>query len=212
MELDKLLSEAERLVSLVFRYVSAGGVAVLCFGFLRGDRFSFLMVGESKAEISWLLTLLVVAVTGLALYGFHRGLPYVVILCILHRWLIHRFSLKIGVVDLEQRLAKQRFERSRQEPVQRRFDALAAEVHFLYIAAWGLLGAVLALMLLSSQTAPGSLLAVLIALVLLAAAIVYDCKLMTGEIRTIPNLKDIQRLSTSEPNNGVQPAPEDGRG
>jgi hypothetical protein len=48
MDWEKALHESERLVNLVVRYVAGGGVAVLAFAYLRGNRFSFLTARHAE--------------------------------------------------------------------------------------------------------------------------------------------------------------------
>lgn len=213
MQVEKLLAEAERIVALVFRYVAAGGIALLAFGFLRHDRFTFLMVGESKDTISTPLTVLAVVATGLTLYAFHRGLPYVVILYGLHKWLICHCQLNMKAAELEARLAADRFaRRSQQDLAQQRFDAFAAEAHFLYVAAWGVLAAVLAVSILGTPSALGAVLAVLIAVFLLTAAVVRDATLMTREVRLLAGTNSSAgSMSPGESNSGLQRTPQGGR-
>jgi hypothetical protein len=185
----KGVAEGEAIVNLMLRYILSGAVAVLAFGFLRGSGFAFLIVGKEKAEVSWLLTSVLMIVIGVALYSFHKSLPHVFIFRLILQRLIRNNSLQDQIADLEDRLATARFERraAKHDPLQRRIDALIAETHFLYVSGWALLGAVAATQLLGTTFGRGTILALAIFAVVFVAALNHHWNTASLEVSNLPN-------------------------
>jgi hypothetical protein len=206
MDLEKWHTEPDRSVNLILRYIAGGGVFVLALGFLRGNRFSFLSFGEA-AEPSWLLASLMVFVSGVALYGLHRSLPYVVILRLLHWCFIKTRGLSetMKVSQLENQLAEKRFNPP-SATFQRRLERMAAEVHFLYVAAWALFGSVFVDWVLGTpafRRAPVVLLIIIAAGLFLVGALNRDRHVMTLEINRLLNEPTRSPASSAEQSCGL---------
>jgi hypothetical protein len=136
----------------------------------------------------------VVVVSGVSLYALHRGLPYIVILFLLRSFVIKKFKLvtsltpatnKLNLVStLEGKLATERSTaRKKDDSVQRWLDAQAAEIHFMYVAAWGLFAAVGASQFLGKTIPEVRTIVLTLAVLFLLGALIRDYMFMTWEVK-----------------------------
>lgn len=179
------LLDVQRLINMVVRYVLSGGVFVLAFGFLEGWRLQFLRFGGQQADVSLYFTTLFIAVTGGVAYLLHRSLLYRPILWCLERLLIRNAGLKnTNPGKLEREFSKRRNEaRTASDPLQQQFDQWAAEVHFLYTAAWCVSAAVFSFAALRGASLSDwkPRMVVVASAVLFVAALRHDYRLMHEE-------------------------------
>jgi sterol desaturase/sphingolipid hydroxylase (fatty acid hydroxylase superfamily) len=182
--LEVILKQVNTLVDLLLRYLLGGGVAVLVFGYLQGQHFDFLRVGQSN-EASIYITILLVFTCGISLYVFHRALIYRAVLWLLHWRLIRRLDLDHKPKQLEAILTENRQHRRKETPnEQQYFDTWGAEAHFLYSSAWGSLFAVLFAYGIGvfKPNRSIALMALVLIGILIWAAVVHDLHLMEREI------------------------------
>lgn len=136
-----MLANAERFVSLLLRYVVAGGTAVLAFGSLETPRFTSLKLG-APADISIGHLALLVFVVGPGIYSIHRAALHPILRhCVL--WMLrNRLSSVRTVSELKRTISDKTLNLGvNADPWARVYDAWSAELHFLYCSSWGLLAA-----------------------------------------------------------------------
>lgn len=176
-----VVSEAQRLVNLVLRYLVAGGAAILAFGLLQGQHFIFLRAGSN--DISLWLTLLVVLVCGTAIYALHQAVLYRLVFWVLACALVPMLRLGCKPTRLRTWLLERRIALYKRDPeIQRVVEARQAECHFLYCSSWGISFAVGWVAASGQALDKTATIVTFIAAVLLLAALLHNALLISFEV------------------------------
>lgn len=187
-----LFAEVHRITDHALRYVASGGSALLTFGLVEGNHFRFLCVDSPPKELSAWLLVLFISAPGIAIYAVHRALlyrtvgmiAYMIVLKTLRKKNDAGFSSK-NVSDLYDLLIQRQLSRMDSKDGTKwlpKFATWAAEVHYLYCSAWGIVCAVLIAQALSVGTPISKWISAIIALVLLIAAEVHDVCMIKKEL------------------------------